>query len=96
MPSSRKSVSQPSANNLTLLHTSDLHLGVTPEDSENGWFGLELAVKATHMVTADAILIAGDLFETSVTYPEGIKQCFNILSEAEIPVVILPGTQVSN
>ena len=75
---------------IRLLHTSDLHVGsdIYPEEAIQGFeamLGLSLST------SADAVLIAGDLFDHH-RVPDGtIDRVLTGLSDLGLPIVILPG-----
>ncbi len=75
---------------LRLLHTSDLHIGsdVYPGEAMRG---LEASLAQGRIVDADAILIAGDLFDHQRVPKETVKRVMDNLSDCGRPVVVLPG-----
>lgn len=75
---------------LTILHTSDLHLGsdVSPQ---NALTGLDLALDKACEISVDAVLIAGDLFDSIRVPVETVNYVFASLDQIKRPVVILPG-----
>ena len=78
------------ARDLRLLHTSDCHLGSMPGPTakEDAFAALiDLAVSTR----ADALLIAGDLFDTPRAAGEILDWTAEQLSRAPCPVVLLPG-----
>lgn len=82
---------------MRLLHTSDIHLGatstVTKRISVND--GAHRAFKAlidlAIEITADLLIIAGDLFENNRIKPPIIQFVLQQLDRLDIPIVILPG-----
>ena len=75
---------------LSLLHTSDLHLGsdAYPADALKGFDQtLELARERG----VDGVLIAGDLFDSFRTPLDTVAYTFRALEELERPVFLLPG-----
>lgn len=75
---------------LTLLHTSDLHLGadVFPEDKMKGFEQvLDLAVTEN----VDALLIAGDMFDAYGIADTVVTHALDALARLRCPTVIVPG-----
>ena len=75
---------------LTLLHTSDLHIGMNL-DPTNGWSGLEAVLQIAHDIHADAILIAGDLFDSDRVPEDLVTHVLEALALQQLHSVILPG-----
>lgn len=90
MSTTIRSVSDTSRRRLTLLHTSDLHLGADslPDDASRG-FELVLEVARTRGV--DGMLIAGDMFDSARSPLETVEYAFRSLGELPFPVFLLPG-----
>ncbi len=74
---------------VTLLHTSDLHLHWSYSD-QSLWTvrGLEVAAAEAG---AEALLMAGDIFDTSEQPEEFVQEVAEIIRRIDIPVVIIPG-----
>lgn len=79
---------------LTLLHTSDVHLanGIYDREAWNGFRGL-LSLVQSHNV--DAVLVAGDLFDSGRAPAEMVAEVFQAFRELGRPVVLLPGNHDS-
>lgn len=75
---------------VTILHTSDLHL-TTVEDTAGAWDGFNRTLQVAQDIQADAMLIAGDLFDSPDTDPKVVTTVFDILGQQTRPTVILPG-----
>lgn len=73
-----------------LLHTSDIHVGVEhyPEEALHG---LRAIADLTVGFKADALLIAGDLFDHDSLEKSLVAHAFEILGVIDVPVVVLPG-----
>lgn len=78
------------ARDLRLLHASDCHLGSAPVPTakEEAFAAL---IDLTTSARVDALLIAGDLFDTPRAAGEILDWTAEQLSRAPCPVVILPG-----
>jgi DNA repair exonuclease SbcCD nuclease subunit len=74
---------------ITIVHTSDLHLGTHGERDDLEVLRLVLATAA--QVSAGAVLLAGDIFDTNRLPLSVIERVARILADAAMPVVILPG-----
>ena len=78
------------ARGLSLLHASDCHLGSMPvPTAKEAAFAALIDLAASAQV--DALLIAGDLFDTPRADGEILDWTAEQLSRAPCPVVILPG-----
>ncbi|MFH1141328.1 MAG: metallophosphoesterase [Chloroflexota bacterium] len=75
---------------LTILHTSDLHLGYQFR-ADNALKGFETVLGAAHHYSADVLLIAGDMFDGRKVLPELVARVLQSLASLECPVLILPG-----
>ncbi len=75
---------------LRLLHMSDLHGGADhlPEDAPTG---LAAALARGHDTQADAILVAGDLFDHHRVPETTVNRVMEDLGSCGKPVVVLPG-----
>lgn len=79
---------------MRLLHASDLHLGEhTSADGldECGQRLLRALVGTSARMSADLIIIAGDLFDSNRVSADTAGAAFAELRKAAVPVVILPG-----
>ncbi len=75
---------------LTLLHTSDLHLG-HPAQGQKALAALESVLSSADRYAVDALIIAGDLFDTSRVTQEEANRVFGALGSLGRPVIVLPG-----
>ena len=75
---------------LTLLHTSDLHLGsdVFPEDKLQGF---EQVILVARTKPVHALLISGDLFDSYTVSDDEVASVFKALGDLSLPVIFLPG-----
>jgi DNA repair exonuclease SbcCD nuclease subunit len=74
------------------VHTSDLHIDDDVRPGRyNGLDGLAYVLKAAYAVEADLLLLAGDTFDNGHVSAGVIGQARDILAEARLPVVVLPG-----
>lgn len=75
---------------LTLLHTSDLHLGSDTYSAE-ALQGFGAVLKLAVSKGVDALIIAGDLFDSGRVPQWMVTHVWQSLSNLGIPVVVLPG-----
>lgn len=75
---------------LRLLHASDLHVGsdVLPDEAIAGF---RAVVRVARDVQADALLIAGDLFDHQGVDQELVEEVLTSLAGLPCPTVVLPG-----
>jgi len=78
-----------SARDVVLVHTSDLHLGTHGERDDLA--ALHLVLASARHAEADAILLAGDVFDTNRLPLSVIDRVARALADAHAPIVILPG-----
>ena len=83
------------AQPLTLLHTSDLHLGsdVLPEDKLKGFDQVILLARSERV---HALLISGDLFDSYTVSDDDVSYAFKALGSLSLPVIFLPGNHDIN
>ncbi|MEX2236868.1 MAG: metallophosphoesterase [Dehalococcoidia bacterium] len=74
---------------LTLIHTSDIHLGASAR--EPNLHILRAVVAATVEARADALLLAGDIFDHNRVGRGLIDDVIETFADAHVPTVILPG-----
>jgi DNA repair exonuclease SbcCD nuclease subunit len=72
---------------LRLLHTSDLHIGEIPLRLS----GLDSVVHAANALGVDALLIAGDLFDSARVTQEELDASIQHLARLDMPVLITCG-----
>lgn len=75
---------------LRLLHMSDVHIGTDIYTGE-ALSGLDAALALADSAHADAILVAGDLFDHHRVPAETVDRVMNALAGSGRPVVVLPG-----
>lgn len=78
------------ARKLRLIHTSDTHLG-DPLGHPRGQEVLASVVDAVERLDADALLLAGDVFDNERVSDEVVQAFVEQLSRLDTPVVVLPG-----
>ncbi|MFQ5380350.1 MAG: exonuclease SbcCD subunit D [Dehalococcoidia bacterium] len=74
---------------LVLAHSSDLHIGghSGPADLHI----LEAVVRTATLNTADALILAGDIFDHNRLPLAVLDRAARILGDADLPILILPG-----
>lgn len=75
---------------LTLLHTADLHVG-SDVYAQEALLGFDNVIRAAQEASVDAVLIAGDLFDSHRVPQSVISYVFDSLADLACPVVLLPG-----
>jgi DNA repair exonuclease SbcCD nuclease subunit len=84
-----------SASRLDLLvvHSSDLHVDDDADGSKHsqGTAGLSAVLSTARAASADFVLLAGDTFDNNRVPPRVLARTAQMLADAAIPVVILPG-----
>jgi len=84
--------SHPSA---VIVHSSDLHLGIDDSFDPGRSFGslsiLEHVLHAAKMVEANAVVLAGDIFDNHRQPLDLLEQVGKIMREHQDAIVILPG-----
>lgn len=78
------------APDLTLVHSSDLHLGLDHGHGDD-LHALLLVLRAARDAGANALLLAGDVFDHNRVPLEFIDRAARQLADAGLPIVILPG-----
>ena len=79
---------------IVVIHTSDVHVDddyTARANGGDGNGGLRLVLDAAKRLNADVVLLCGDTFECNRLPPELLSRTAQILADAAIPVVILPG-----
>src|SRR5438067_4569034 len=90
MPSS---VSPP-GRDLTVVHSSDLHVDhdyTARLHGGDGTAGLACVLNASRRIGADLVLLAGDTFDSHRVPEYVLDRAATVISEARLPVVLLPG-----
>ena len=75
---------------IRLIHTSDTHLG-DDWDPKAAQRALSAVVDGVHSLRADALLIAGDVFDNARISDAVLEFFVSEMARAAVPVVILPG-----
>jgi len=78
---------------LVLVHSSDLHVDDATNATKHadGTAGLAAVLTAARDVRADIVLLAGDTFDNNRVPAPVLDRVGRLLTDAGIPVVILPG-----
>jgi DNA repair exonuclease SbcCD nuclease subunit len=78
---------------LSLVHSSDVHVGefTEPLHKGDGTAGLRVVLAAARAAKADAVILAGDTFEHNRLAAPLLDRAAALLADAAMPVVILPG-----
>ena len=82
------------ADEIVLVHSSDLHVDDDPHQSpygEDGTTGLRVVLNAAREADADYILLVGDIFDSNRQSPALVARCAGMLRDAGRPIVVLPG-----
>lgn len=75
---------------IRLIHTSDTHLG-DDWDPDAAQDALSAVVDGVHLFHADALLIAGDVFDNARISDAVLEFFISEMARAKVPAVILPG-----
>lgn len=79
---------------VTIVHSSDIHVseGFTePVHQGDGTAGLRVVLAAARALKADVAILAGDTFEHNRLSAAILDRTAQLIAEAGMPVVILPG-----
>ena len=77
---------------VTIVHSSDLHLGTDDSFSDKDRLAvLPKVLSAASAVSADIVLLAGDCFDNHRQPTQLLERAARMLSDYANPVVILPG-----
>lgn len=91
--SRRQQFTAPDAD-ILVIHSSDIHVseGFTePVHAGDGTAGLRVVLAAARASKAHVVILAGDTFEHNRLSPALLERTLQLLGEAGMPVVILPG-----
>jgi len=85
-----------SQRQVTLVHTSDVHI----DDDVNagrrsGLDGLLKTFAKATAISADVVLLAGDTFDNHRISVDVLRQAADVIAGADVPVVLLPGNHDS-
>ena len=75
---------------IRLIHTSDTHLG-DDWDPQAAQRALSAVVNGVHQYRADALLIAGDVFDNARISDAVLESFVSEMARAVVPSIILPG-----
>jgi DNA repair exonuclease SbcCD nuclease subunit len=84
----------PSARDVVVVHSSDLHVDhdyTARLHGGDGTAGLGCVLAAARDLAADVVLLAGDTFDSHRVPQDLIEQAAAVIGAAALPVVILPG-----
>jgi DNA repair exonuclease SbcCD nuclease subunit len=73
---------------IALVHSSDIHVD---DDRRGGTEGLSSVLATARALSADIVLLAGDTFENNQLSTGVLTRAGELLADADMPVVILPG-----
>src|SRR5438874_3776357 len=79
---------------IVLVHSSDLHVDddrIAAQHDGDGTAGLRAVLATARRFGADIVLLAGDTFDNHMVSAATIDRAGEVLAEAGLPVVILPG-----
>ena len=81
-------------SDILLVHSSDLHVDderIAAQHDGDGTAGLRAVLATAREFGADIVLLAGDTFDNHMVTAATIDRAGEVLAEAGLPVVILPG-----
>jgi DNA repair exonuclease SbcCD nuclease subunit len=84
----------PSARDIVVVHSSDLHVDhdyTARLHGGDGTAGLGCVLAAARDLAADVVLLAGDTFDSHRVPQNLIEQAAAVIAASALPVVILPG-----
>jgi DNA repair exonuclease SbcCD nuclease subunit len=82
------------AADIVLVHSSDLHVDddrIAARHGGDGTAGLRSVLATARQLGADIVVLAGDTFDNHMVTAATIERAGELLAEAGLPVVILPG-----
>jgi hypothetical protein len=85
-------------DDVVLVHSSDLHVDNTDIgaiDGRQGLVGLQAVLAKAEALAADVLLLAGDIFENHRVWPAVLRHTAELLADARLPIVLLPGNHDS-
>ena len=87
---------------MRFIHTGDWHLGKSLNDwplVDDQRFALDALLRLAEDVSADAIVVAGDIFDRAVPPPQAVELLSDVLGDLalrlEVPVVMIAGNHDS-
>ena len=86
----------PSARDVILVHSSDLHVDLrglllARLHGGDGTAGLACVLGAARAMAADVVILAGDTFDSHRVPDDLVEQAAAVIAAAALPVVLLPG-----
>lgn len=87
-------MSRPTPPDIVIAHSSDLHIDGADSHAKYGVEGLASLVAvlaAARAAAADIVLLAGDTFDNNRVPAPVLDEVAQLLAEAAVPIVILPG-----
>jgi DNA repair exonuclease SbcCD nuclease subunit len=85
---------RPLASDICIAHSSDLHVDhdhTARLHGGDGAAGLACVLAAARAASADAVILAGDTFDSHRVPQKLIERAAEIIARAALPVVLLPG-----
>lgn len=85
-------------DDVVLVHSSDLHVDNTDIgaiDGHQGLVGLQAVLAKAEALAADVLLLAGDTFENHRVSQTVLRRTAELLADAPLPIVLLPGNHDS-
>lgn len=79
---------------LTVIHSSDLHVDhdyTARIHGGDGAAGLACVLNAARAIAADAVILAGDTFDSHRVPQSLIERAAAVMADAQLPIVLLPG-----
>lgn len=84
----------PPSRDIVVVHTSDLHVDhdyTARLHGGDGAAGLACVLGAARALAADAVVFAGDTFDSHRVPPALIERAAALMADAALPLVLLPG-----
>jgi DNA repair exonuclease SbcCD nuclease subunit len=88
------SFAAPSAREIVVVHSSDLHVDhdyTARLHGGDGVAGLACVLNAARGVAADVVILAGDTFDSHRVPQDLIERAASVMAAAAMPIVVLPG-----